>query len=433
MGVEITVTIVMMAIIGLIIIGTPIFLALGISAVCGILMIGGIKNLFMLPASMYGQLDSFLLVSVPLYIVMGEVLSKSDLGSEIYEWLEKILVRVPGGLAIASVFACAIFGAMCGVSIAGVAAIGIVAVPEMLKRGYNRSYAAGAVTSSGALAVLIPPSISFIIFGSIGGVSVGKLFIGGIIPGVILALSMSMYVLVRAIINPSIAPRLDIKYNMKDALFPLLKLWPVFLLLLSVLGTIYTGIATPTEAGGIGAGGALLITAIRGKLNKDVFLKILLESTRITGMIMIILAAAFIFSQFLNLARIPDNLSKYVITLQLDPIIIVLIIMLSFIFLGMFVDAVSLIVITTPVVLPTVVALGFDPIWYGILLVLNLEMAVITPPVGLNLYTMNSVIPELELGEILKGTMPYILVDLAVLLLFLFWQDLALWLPGFMN
>jgi C4-dicarboxylate transporter, DctM subunit len=415
----------------LVALGAPIFVGLGLSSLAGMFMIRGLQGLYQLPAAIIGQLESFLLVALPLYLLMGEALSKSGAGADIYEALEKWLNRLPGGLAIASIFACALFGAMCGVSIAGVAAIGVVAVPEMLKRGYNKSLAAGSVTAAGALAVLIPPSISFIIYGAISGVSVGKLFIAGILPGLLLATAMAIYVLLRVIARPELAPSLKQTHSWKELAAPLSKLWPVVFLILAVLGTIYTGIATPTEAGAIGAAGALLVASVYGKLNWRSLREILNGTTRVTATIMIIMAAAFAFSQFLNLVRIPTTLSEWVVSLQLPPFAIVILIMLFFILLGCFIDGVSLIIVTTPVVLPTIKALGFDPLWYGVILVLNLEMAVITPPVGLNLYTMQSIMKEvLSMKEIIKGSLPYVGVEFAILMLFVLVPEIAMWLPG---
>jgi tripartite ATP-independent transporter DctM subunit len=431
MGEELAIPFVMVLMVLLFFLGAPIFICLGLPSVVGMFMVRGIQGLYQLPAAIFGQLDSFLLVALPLYIIMGETLSHSGVGVDIYDALEKWLHRLPGGLAIASIFACAIFGAMCGVSVAGVGAIGLVAVPEMLKRGYNKSLAAGSVTAAGALAVLIPPSISFIIYGSLSGVSVGKLFIGGIIPGIVLAVLMAIYVLLRVKKNPSLAPRFKVSLTWKQYLAPLPHLWPVIFLIFCVMGTIYTGATTPTEAGAIGAAGALAVAYIYHKMSWETFREIFRESTRVTGIIMIIMANAFAFSQFMNLVRIPDNLSQWVISLNADPIAVILIIMGVLIFLGSIIDGVSLIIVTTPVVLPTILKLGFDPLWYGVLLVLNLETAVITPPVGLNLYTMKSIMKDqLTMDEIIRGSLPFVLVEIVAILLFLFWPELALWLPS---
>jgi len=432
MQVDTSAIVVILTLLFLVILGAPIFLALGAASVTGMYMVRGTQGLFQLPASMMGQLESFLLVAVPLYILMGDTLRESGIGAEIYAWLERVLCRIPGGLAVASIIACAIFGAMCGVSIAGVAAIGVVAVPEMIKRGYDRSLAAGAVAASGALALLIPPSISFIIYGAISGVSVGKLFIAGILPGVVLCVIMAVYVVGRVVLEPGLAPKQKEKVESKDVFLRLWRLWPVVVLLLGVLGTIYSGIATPTEAGAIGAVGALVVTAAKRRLNTKGFGTIVSHTTRVSGMILIILAAAFAFTQYLNLVRIPLKLSEWIISFNLSPILVIVVIMVLFVGLGMFIDGASLIIVTTPVVLPTIVALGFDPLWYGVILVLNIEMAVITPPVGLNLYAMKSVMEELTLEEIMRGALPYVIVESIALALFMIFPGLATWLPSTM-
>jgi len=428
---SLVITIVLLLFCALAALGAPIFVGLALSSVAGMYLIRGLQGLYQLPAAILGQLESFLLVALPLYLLMGEALSRSGAGADVYEALEKWLNRLPGGLAIASIYACALFGAMCGVSVAGVAAIGVVAVPEMIKRGYDKSLAAGAVTAAGALAVLIPPSISFIIYGAISGVSVGKLFVAGIMPGVVLATAMAIYVLGKVLLQPGLAPMVRQTLTWRQMLAPLPKLWPVVFLIVAVLGTIYTGVATPTEAGAIGAIGALLVAGVYGKLREGACWEILCGTTRVTATIMIIMAAAFAFSQFLNLVRIPEILSKWVISLQMPPLLVVILIMLFFIVLGCFIDGVSLIIVTTPVVLPTIKALGFDPLWYGVILVLNLEMAVITPPVGLNLYTMQSIMKDsLSMKEVIRGSLPYVVVEFIVLMLFVFWPEIAVWLPA---
>lgn len=414
--------------------GSPIFLSLGLSGLFGIYLTTGIRGFFQLPASIFAQLDSFTLVAIPLFILMGEIIFITGIGEDIYNAFSKWLYRIPGGLAIASIYSCALFGAMSGVSIAGVATIGTMAVPEMLKRNYDKRLAAGSITAAGALAVLIPPSISFILYGAISGESVGKLFIGGIVPGVILATMMAAYVWIKVLRNPALAPMESKKITFREKMATLKRLWPILFLIFAVLGTIYTGIATPTEAGAIGVVGAFLIALIYGKLKWNEFSTSLSKATHITVVILIILASAFAFSQFLNLVRLPELVAIWLTGLHLHRIIVMLIIMAVLIVLGCLIDGASLIIVTTPILLPTIKALGFDPLWYGILLVLNVEIAVITPPVGLNLYTMKSIVGDkISLGEIIRGTAPYILVDVLALLLFLFWPEFALWLPGMMK
>lgn len=412
--------------------GSPIFISLGLSGVTGIYLIMGTRGLFQLPSSIFSQLNSFILVAIPLFILMGELIFVTGIGRDIFSVSSKWLNDVPGGLAIATIYSSALFGAMCGVSIAGVAAIGTIAIPEMLDRGYDKPLAAGAIAASGALAVLIPPSISFILYGSLSGVSVAKLFIGGIVPGLVLATMMAIYVLIRVWRNPKLAPKEFEHVTWKGKITPLIKLWPAILLILLVLGTIYTGVCTPTESGAIGVAGALLITIINRRLNWESFKTAVLKAARISASLLIILACAYTFSQFLNIIRLPEKVAIWATSLQVPGLVVILISMLLLIILGCLIDGASLIIVTTPILLPAVLALGFDPLWYGILVVLNVEIAVITPPVGLNLYTLKSITDRVTLREILIGTAPYILVDAACLILFMLVPKLALWLPSTM-
>jgi len=413
--------------------GAPIFLCLGFSGLVGILLIRGPIGLFQVTGSMYAQVDSFVLVAVPLFILMGQAVFITGIGGQIYELASKWLYRLPGGLAVASVVACAIFGAMCGVSIAGVATIGVMAIPEMVQRGYRRDFAVGAVTSAGALAMLIPPSVVFIIYGDVAGVSVGKLFIGGIVPGLVMALFMCTYVIVRVLKNPSLAPRAVTRISWKEKLVPLKNLWAPLLLIAAVLGTIYTGVATPTESGAMGAVGSLVLAAVAyHTLNLKTLWKVVSETVRVTGAILIIMACAMVFSGYLSLVKIPEIVCTAATSLPLPAVGTLAIVMVILIIVGMFVDAASVIIVTTPILLPVVKAIGIDPLFYGILVVITLEMAVITPPVGLNLYTLKSIAPETPMSDIFRGTMPYVGIELACLVLFMFLPQVALWLPSTM-
>jgi tripartite ATP-independent transporter DctM subunit len=418
----------------LIFMGCPVFASLGISATIGILLLRGWVGVNQIPSTMYGQLSSFVLIAVPMYLLMGDVLFKTGIGADLYEVFSKWFNRIPGGLAMASVFACAMFGAMCGISIAGVATIGIIAIPEMLKRGYSPSLAAGSVTAAGALAMLIPPSLLFILYGAIAEVSLDKLFVGGIVPGLILALMMCIYIAIRVLINPQLAPTANEVITWKDRIRPLKRLWPAILLIVWVLGSIYGGIATPTEAGAFGAAGAYLIAIfVYRTFSLKMLAETLLNTARTTGAVCIIVACAMVFSQFMNLARVPENLTQFLVSLSMPDWVLVFIVMVFLLILGMFIDGASMVLVTTPILLPVVVAAGYDPLWYGIILVLNLEMAVITPPVGLNLYTLKSVTDQVSMAEILRGTMPYVAVEFACLMFFVFFPKLALWLPSTMK
>ncbi|RPH51269.1 MAG: TRAP transporter large permease subunit [Desulfobacteraceae bacterium] len=416
----------------LIALGVDIFISLGFTGVLGILLFRGPDALTLAATAFFGQETTFELIALPLFVLMGNILARSPIGSDLYTMGTRWLSWLPGGLAIASIGASTVFGAVSGVSVAGVAAIGSMAVPEMLKRGYSSKIAAGSVVTAGALAMLIPPSVPFIIYSAITGESIAKLFIGGVVPGLVLAAMLSLYVLIRVIISPELAPRgTGTGFTWKERWTSLAKIWHTGLLIILVLGSIYIGIATPTEASAIGAVGAFIIASIAYR-NMDFrrTVQILKESMRISVAIMVIIGCAMIFGSYLNMIRVPEMLSNFLIGLNMPPVVLILAIQFLLIIGGMFVDAASLIVITTPILLPLVKALGYDPLWYGIILVINLELAVVTPPVGLNLYTLKSCVPSLSLEEIIRSSIPFLLIELLCLIIFTLYPPLALWLPS---
>ncbi|MFV0301854.1 MAG: TRAP transporter large permease [Paracoccus sp. (in: a-proteobacteria)] len=426
--------IVVALLLGLILLGAPIFLALGAAGLFGLWMARGAMALFFGPTSLFAQLNSFELLALPLFILMGAFLSETPVGANLYRAAALWFNRLRGGLAIATVGASTLFGAVSGVSIAGVAAVGSIAVPEMLTRGYSQRLAAGSVVSSGALAMLIPPSVPLIIYGAVSGVSVADLFIGGIVPGLLLATALALYIWLRATLNPAEAPLDTAEATDWRARFgSLAGLWHAGLLILLVLGVIYTGVATPSEAAAFGALGAFFLAgAVFRSLTLARLWQILAASARISGAILLIMGCARIFGDYLNLIRVPDTVSMALTGTDLSPFAILMLIMVALLLLGMLVDAVSLIVVTTPILLPLITALGYDPLWFGIVMVMNLEMAVITPPVGLNLYTLKAVAPVLAIEDIIRSVIPFVIIQFAVLTLFVLMPEIAIWLPGLM-
>jgi tripartite ATP-independent transporter DctM subunit len=416
----------------LIYVGVDIFIALGVAGTAGLLMFRGPDALAFAATSFFGQVTTFELLALPLFVLMGHVLAKSPIGADLYHVGARWLSWLPGGLAIGSIGACTVFGAVSGVSVAGVAAIGSMAVPEMLKRGYSTQIAAGSVVTAGALAMLIPPSVPFIIYSAITGESVAKLFIGGIVPGLVLAFMLSAFVLIRVLISPELAPRsADLRYSWRERWASLARIWHAAVLIILVLGSIYLGVATPTEASGVGAVGAFLIAGLAyGNMNLRRIFQIIGESMRISVAIMLIIGCAKIFGDYLNLVRVPEQITQFFMSLNLPYLVMILAIQALLLLGGMFVDAASLVVITTPILLPLIKAMGYDPLWYGIVLVINLELAVVTPPVGLNLYTLKSCCPVLSVEEIIRSSVPFLAIQLACLILFSVYPPLSLWLPS---
>lgn len=427
--------IVVVILLALIAIGAPIFLALGAAGLTGLYMTRGSMAFFFGPTSLFGQLNSFELLALPLFVLMGNFLAATPVGKNLFHAAVVWLQWLRGGLAIATVGASAVFGAVSGVSIAGVAAVGSIAIPQMLERGYSRSIAAGSVVSSGALAMLIPPSVPLIIYGAVSSVSVADLFIGGIVPGVALALAISVYLYFRVLLNPAEAPQGEyVHYSWGDRLRAIGGIWHAVLLIAVVLGTIYSGIATPSEAAAFGAIGAFVIAAfIFRSVGLKGTMRVLGSSARISGAILLIMGCARIFGDYLNLVRVPDAITGLLVGTELPPEVILILIMLVLVGLGMLVDAVSLIVVTTPILLPLITTLGYDPLWFGIILVMNLEIAVITPPVGLNLYTLKAVAPMLRIEEIVRSVMPFVAVQFVMLVIFVLFPSISLWLPNLMR
>jgi tripartite ATP-independent transporter DctM subunit len=422
------VVVILLALIG---IGAPIFLALGAAGLTGLYMARGSLAFFFAPTSFFGQLNSFELIALPLFILMGNFLGATPVGANLFRAAALWLQWLRGGLAIATVGASAIFGAVSGVSVAGVAAVGSIAVPEMLKHGYSRRLAAGSVASSGALAMLIPPSVPFIIYGAMSGVSVAALFIGGLVPGIALALALSVFIYLRVLAKPALAPADTTSvYTWRERLRALGGIWHALVLVAIVLGAIYSGVATPTESAAFGAAGACFIAgAVFRTLDRKTLKEVLASSVKVSGSILLIIGCAKIFGDYLNLVRLPETVTEALIATALPSWAILTVVMLALVMLGMLVDGVSLIVVTTPILLPLITALGYDPLWFGIILVMNLEIAVVTPPVGLNIYALRGVCPMLSVEEIIVGVMPFVAVQFAMLMLFVLFPGISLWLP----
>ncbi len=411
--------------------GVPVFASLGISSVVAILLTKGFEGLTVIPEIYYEKMDNFVLVAIPLFILMGEILFHTGIGTDLYKMASRWTNRIPGGLAMGTVVASTVFGAMCGVSVAGAATIGAFAVPEMLRRGYDKSLATGSVAASGALALLIPPSIGFILYGAVADESVGRLFIAGILPGIILAICMMIYIFVVAITNPEKAPIPDEKITWKMRFESLFRCWAALFLIILVLGSIYFGIATPTESAAIGAAGAFFLAIFVYKsLNWKVFLDILLSTMKTTGMILFIFINAMLFGYILTRLQVPQQLASLVADAHMAKWAVLTSIIILLIFLGMFLDGASVILIATPILLPVIEVIGYDKLWFGVILMITIEMAVITPPVGLNLYVIKSIAPDnVALKDIILGALPFVFVEILVIIFFILFPEIVLWLP----
>lgn len=427
-------TIIGISLIVLITTGLPIAFSLGLLSTVGIYLMLEPQVLYMLGQTAFSTPSHFILIAVPLFILMAEVLSSGELSHGLFEAARNWIGKWPGGLASASVLACAAFASLTGSSTANTAAMGSICTPEMLKRGYDKGLATGSVCAAGALGILIPPSILMVIYGALTETSIASLFIAGVIPGIILAAGHILDITVRCIIKPSLAPPAPgvtwaVRWESTR------KTWWVVVLLILIIGGIYSGAATPTEAAALGALGAIILSVTLSKtLTWPKFEVALLKTVMITSMVLFIMIGAMIFGVFLTHLGIPQQLVNWILELSVNRWFVMIGINLLYIVMGCFLDAGSIILITVPILFPIVKGLGFDPVWFGIVMVLNMEISNITPPLGLNLFVMKGIVSrEVSYLEIIRGIVPFIFVQLAVLILVMVFPQLAIWLPNTMR
>lgn len=388
---------------------------------------GGMEG--MIGVIQLNALNSFELSAIPLFIFLGNVMLFGGMMEKIYEGVNPLLSRLPGGLLHTNVGACAIFGACSGSSIAGAAAIGRSAIPLMKKLGYNKIYVYGSIGGGGTLASMIPPSIAFILYGAWVGQSVGKLFIAGIIPGLLLTSFFMIYILTSAIFRPSIQPFTE-KVPISKAIMSLLNILPVIAVIFSVLGTIYLGIATPTESAALGVSASLIYCLIKRKLNLSILKLILLDTVKTSAQIFFIFLGSSVFSMVISMLKFPEKFSLWIVYLGWGRWTIFLLVVILYLILGAIIDPTSMMLMTIPITYPLMMKLGFDPIWFGVCMAIFVEMAVLTPPLGLNLYVIQGISGEKDLTPVLKGCVPYFCCICILLIVLCFFPNLATWLPN---
>ncbi|MBU1277047.1 MAG: TRAP transporter large permease subunit [Proteobacteria bacterium] len=414
-------------------VGIPIGFALGGVSVLGVLVLMGPSGLFMLFATAYGEVTNYLLIAVPLYIFMANMLGVSNLADDLFQAVHNWFGRLRGGLAMGTVVICALFAAMAGISSVATVAMGLIALPAMLKRGYHKDLAVGSISAGGALGILIPPSIIMIIYGSIAEVSIGQLFMGGVIPGILLTAIFVIYIGVRCFMRPSLGPPIEEYLSFSEKVRSLKGVILPLLLIASVLGVIYFGVCTPTEAAAIGAAGSLVCCMIYRKLTFRNLYQACIRTLRLNAMVLWIMIGAVSFSHLMSLAGLHTHTLDLISKIQAEPWVILVAMQLTFFILGMFLDPAGVIMITTPVFLPIVNQLGFDPVWFGVLFVINMEMAYLTPPFGFNLFIMKGVVPpNISMGDIYRSIIPYVVLQAICLILVIVFPQLVLWLPQHM-
>ena len=420
------------ALLVLIMIGIPVAFSLGILSLALVLIFLGPNQLIVFSTTAFGQIDNFALVAIPLFIFMAEVILHSGVSTDAFDMLAKWTSRLPGGLAVAAQLTCTLFASVCGASTATAAAVGSIAVPEMMNRGYDKRLTCGSIAAGGALGALIPPSIYMIIYGTLVEESIGQLFMGGVIPGLMLSGMFIAFIIVRCALRPGLAP-LAQDVTWADRWRSLYKVWAILFLAAAMLAAIYFGIATPSEIAGVGCFLALAIGFAYRRLTWTALKGAFLSTCRITCFIGWILVAATVFGYILSFLQLPQQLSEWLVAQSASPHLVILGINILLIFLGCIMDPAGILLVTIPILVPVIKALGFDPVWFGVMFVVNMELAQITPPLGLNLFIIKSIAPpEVTLKDILIGAWPFMVLDLVGLALVIIFPQIILWLPSTM-
>ena len=417
----------------LLFLGLPVAFAMALVGILGIWYLSGFDvSASVIQMSVYDSVASYFFCVVPFFILMGFFCLKAGISNKLYEAGNKCFGQMPGGLAIGTIFGCGGFAAICGDSMATAATMGSVSLPEMKKYNYDDSLATGSVAAGGTLGILIPPSLGFIVYGIITEESVGKLFMAGVIPGILLIMLFAITIYVRCKLNPSLGPKAP-KVSFREKLNCFRGIWPVLVLFILVMGGIYIGLFTPTEAGGVGMVGALFMAIILGGFNWKQFLEGVLSSMVITSMVAAILFGVAILGYFITMTEIPLGLADFISNLHVSRYLLFTLILLLYLVLGVLMNIIPMIMLTLPILFPTIVALGFDPIWFGVIMVIMMEMGQITPPVGINVFVIAGVAEDVPMGTIFKGILPFILVEILVIVILTIWPDIVMYMPNAMD
>ena len=412
----------------LIAIGMPIAFALGASSVLGLLIFDGFGGLSLLPSILFGGLEKLGFVAIPMFILMGTIIASTKASSDLYEALQQWLYKVPGSLSVTTVFASAVFAALSGSSPATSAAVGKIAIPETRKRGYPNDLSAGSVAAGGTLGILIPPSVTLIVYGVATETSIGRLFIGGIVPGAMLALMFAAWCIYRMWGNEEVAAIEPTPILQRLRFLP--RVLPFIGIIVALLYVLYGGIATPSEAAGVAAFFALIFAIVIYRMwDPGQLVGILYQGMRESVMLMLIIGTSALFAYTLSYLYVTQSAAESILAMDLSPLMLIIVINIFLLVAGFFLPPVSIIVMAVPILLPLVQGVGFDALWFGILMTLNMEIGLITPPVGLNLYVLNGIAPDITLSEIIRGSLPFMLIlALGIVILYVF-PSVATWLP----
>ncbi len=411
----------------------PIALAMGVVGFSGFAYVVGLNAAFrVISAELYSTFASYSLSVIPMFVLMGFFAYYAGLGARLYDFSYKAVGHLSGGLAMSSEVACAIFGAVCGSSTATTATIGSIAIPEMQKYKYGDSLATASIAAGGAIGILIPPSTIFVIYGVAAEQSIGRLFLAGIFPGILLTVLYMLTIYIIAKRNPALGPPSERRASFKEVIGSLRGgLIEVMIVFIISTGGLFLGWFTPTEAGGVGAAGVLLVTLLSRKMTWRGFNQALADTTRTAAMIMFLVGGAIIFTRFMAVSRIPFVLASYIGELVLPPVLIFFVILFVYFVLGTFIEMIPLILLTIPIFFPVVTGtLGYDPIWFGVIIVMVCAVGVITPPVGINVYVIKGVAKNVPLEVIFSGVWPFIGAAIVCIALLVFFPQIALFLPN---
>ncbi|MEJ2423517.1 MAG: TRAP transporter large permease [Candidatus Thiodiazotropha sp.] len=411
--------------------GMPVAFALGFTAVLFLFVNDGVGAFEVVADTLFASLDEFALLSIPMFLLMGAAIAASRAGSDLYEALDRWLYKVPGGLLISNIGACGLFAALTGSSPATCAAIGKMGIPEMRKRGYPASLATGSIAAGGTLGILIPPSITMIVYGISTETSIGRLFAAGLVPGLMLMGLFIVWSLVYTRIKGYRFTEENKRFTLREKLIILPKVLPFLAIIVLVLWALYGGVATPSEASGVGAMVCILLVMLIYRVWRPSSLWAMVSSaTRESVMLMMIIGMAGLFSYMMSSLYIAQGITEYIAAQDLNPWMLMLYINVFLLVAGFFLPPVAVILMTSPTLVPIVIQAGFDPIWFGVMLTLNMEVGLITPPVGLNLYVINGIVPDVDLKTVLMGALPFMLCILLGIALLMLFPQIALWLPG---
>ncbi|MEE3043713.1 MAG: TRAP transporter large permease [Pseudomonadota bacterium] len=411
--------------------GVPVGIGLLLVSVGFIIIFDGTGSLPLLPEILFGKLESFEVLAIPMFILMGAVVASSRAGGDLYSVLDRWLTRVPGGLVISNLGACAIFSALSGSSPATCAAIGKMGIPAMRERGFPDTVAAGSIAAGGTLGILIPPSVTMIVYGISTETSIGRLFLAGLLPGLLvtaLFMAWSLYSTWRQ--GNAQAALGVVKYSWKEKFEILPRVLPFLVIIGAVLFALYGGVATPSETAGVGALFCLITAMIIYKMWKPGQLwNVFRDTTKESVMILLIIGAAGLFSYMLSSLFITQSIAQWISALEVNRWVLMGFINLFLLISGFFLPPVAVILMSAPILLPVIINAGFDPYWFAVILTINMEIGLITPPVGLNLYVINGIAPDIRLQSILKGAFPYVMCMIVAIIILCFFPEIATWLP----